>query len=365
MKTGRSLRELAAELERQQEAKKDYVAPQGAIEALVEDGDVKIDGLNGGGPLPITNHAHGQIAAHLDIPRKYYERMRTDQPALLASNVNTWLKADPQNKRMVRTLDGKVRAVLSSKFRPLDNFDLATVILPGLTTLNAEIHSCELTETRMYIKAILPSLSDQLPAGMEWGKGHSRISGKVVSALTVRNSEIGSGTLSIEPGVYTPFCTNLAGLEAASMKKYHVGRSFDVDASYEVFRDETREADDRAFFLKVRDVVEIAFNEDTFRAAVAVARRAAETVIESADLPKVVEVTVKRLALPEKTTGTILGHLAAGGELTQWGLSSAITRTANDLDDYELATEFEKAGGKVLALEGRDWTSIAQAGAGA
>lgn len=364
MKSGRSLAELAQELMRQQNSKKDYVAPQGHLTAIVDGGDVKIAGLPGEA-LPVTNHAHGQLASHLDIPRKYYDRMRTETPDLLAANVNTWIKKDPQNKRMFRTLDGKVRAVLSSKFRPLDNYDLAMQIIPGLQSLNAQVMSCELTETRMYIKAILPTLSDQLPTGMEWGQGHSRISGKVVSALTVRNSEIGAGTLSIEPGVFTPFCTNLAGLEAASMKKYHVGRSFDVDQSYEIFRDETREADDRAFFLKVRDVVAVAFNEDTFKAAVAVARRAAETTIVSTDLPKVVEVTVKRMALPESFTGTILGHLAAGGDMTQWGLSSAVTRTANDLDDYEQATELEKIGGKLLALEGPNWNVISNAGAGA
>jgi hypothetical protein len=362
MKTGRTLQELAKELERQQASKKDYLAPQGSLVAVADEKDVKLTGFNGDA-LTITPYAHGQLSQHLDIPRKYYDRMRTDQPALLAQNVNTWLQADAQNKRMVRTLDGRVRGFLSSKFRPLDNYDLAETVLPGLMHLQAEIVSCELTETRMYVKAILPGLSDQLPAGMEWGKGHSRVSGKICSAITVRNSEIGAGTLSIEPGIFTPWCTNLAGLEMASMKKYHVGRSFDVDASYEVFRDETRQADDRAFFLKVRDVVAVAFSKESFQAAVAMARRAAETPIVSTDLPKVIEVTVKRLALPEAMAGTILGHLSAGGELTQWGLSSSITRTANDLDDYEIATEFEKAGGKVLALEGADWHALATAGA--
>lgn len=360
MKSGRTLQELAAELERRQETKKDYVAPQGKIAAVVDGNEVKLDGLPGG-VMPIAPYAHGQLSTHLEIPRKYYDRMASQDPELLAHNVNVWLKKDGENKRMFRTLDGRVRGILSSKFRPLDNFDLATAILPGLVNLDAQIASCELTETRMYIKAILPKLSDQLPAGMEWGVGHSAISGKICSALTVRNSEIGAGTLSIEPGVYTPFCTNLAGLEAASMKKYHVGRSFDVDSSYEIFRDATRQADDRAFFMKVADVANVAFSEETFRAAVDMARKAAGKRIESDDLPKVVEVTVKRLALPESSTGSILKHLSAGGDMSAWGLSSAITRAANDLDDYETATDFEKAGGKILAMADNDWTAIARA----
>jgi hypothetical protein len=40
-------------------------------------------------------------------------------------------------------------------------------------------------------------------------------------------------------------------MQQAAMKKYHVGRAHDADASWEVFRDATRKADDAAFWLKV------------------------------------------------------------------------------------------------------------------
>lgn len=360
-KQGRTLEELAKELMRQQETKRDYVSPMGKLAAIVpeDEKDIRIAGLPKTEPLGITPYAHSQIATHLRIPKPYYDRMRQEEPALLAANVNTWMKREASETRMLRTLDGQVRGFLSSKFRPLDNFDLAEQVLPGLKNLDAKIVSCELTATRMYIKAILPGLSDQLPAGMEWGEGHSRVSGKICSAITVRNSEIGAGTLAIEPGIFTPWCTNLAGLEAASMRKFHIGRSFDVDSAYEVFADETRQADDRAFFLKVRDVVAVAFSRESFTAAVQMARRASEMKIESEDLPTVVEVTSKRLGLSGERANSILTHLSAGGELSAWGLSSAITRAANDVADYEEATELERAGGKVLALEPAEWRKIA------
>ena len=124
MKSGRSLQQIAAELERQVQTRKDYIASQGVLEAKVVDGEVVIDGLNGE-PKGITNFAHKQFADHLAIPARYYERMRATQPALLAANMNTWLHDETDEKRMLRTLDGKVRAFLSNKFRPLDNFDLA------------------------------------------------------------------------------------------------------------------------------------------------------------------------------------------------------------------------------------------------
>lgn len=379
MNTGRTLQELARELQRQTETRKDYIAPQAKLEAVVvrenaggvecadQRSEVRIAGFNGDA-MPLTDYAHGQLSDHLGIPKKYYDRMHAERPALLAENINTWLQADADNSRMLRTLDGRVRAVLSPRYRPLDNFDLAQTILPELLEQQAQIVSSELTETRLYIKAILPRLSDELPAGLAYGTGHNRIGGagldrgKVVSAIVISNSDIGAGALRIEPSVFTSWCTNLAIMAQAAMKKYHVGRAHDADAnSWEVFRDETRQADDRAFWLKVRDVARAAFDETIFRRAIEDMRKAGDRPITSENLSIVVEKTVTELSLPVSTGAGILKHLAAGGDLTQWGLSSAVTRMAGDVTDYELSTQLERAGGAILALPERTWGSIAKA----
>jgi hypothetical protein len=368
MKQGRSLTDLAAELERQKQTHRDYIAPQGKLEAMVDASqggrEILLTGINGG--MGLTPYAHGQVASHLGIPKAYYDRMLTEAPGLAADSINTWFQKSKDEKRMVRTQDNQVRAFLSSKFRPLDNFDLAEAVLPTLIGRGVQVQSCELTETRMYIKGILPSLSDPLPAGMAYGMGHEMIrvspkEGRLVAAIVISNSDIGAGSLRVEPSVFTTWCTNLAIITAASMKKYHVGRSHDETDNFEVFRDETREADDRAFWLKVRDVVEAAFEQSKWDDAVRQVKGAAEQPIKSDDLPTVVDVTVKRLALPESTGASILKHLSMGGDLSQWGLSSAITAAANAWGDYEQATELERAGGKVLALEPKDWKVISEA----
>lgn len=368
MKTGRTLQELAAELERQKDSRKDYVAPQGAItaEVVTEDdkSDIVLSGLNGT-DYRITSHAHQQFADHLGIPKRYYDRMQTEQPALLVANMNAWMAAQPAEKRMVRTLDGRVRAVMSEKYRPLDNFELAESILPKMIELGVQVLSCELTETRMYIKGILPGLSDDLPAGAMWGSGHVAVAeyqgnraGKLVAAITISNSEVGAGSLRVEPSVFTTWCTNLAVIAQATMKKYHVGRSNDVADDLSIYRNETRLADDRAFWMKVQDVAAAAFDRKVFEAAVLQIRDAAGVRIESEDLPAVVDMAVKQLALPERTSSGILANLARGGDLSKWGLSSAITAAANTAEDYEVATDLERAGGKVLVLAGRDWNHI-------
>lgn len=373
MKQGRTLIDIATELERQRHSAKDYIAPQGKIglEVSHDTGAPMLVGVNG--PMAITSHTHGQLASHLEIPKTYYDKMLQEDPELLTRNVNTWLHKAPEERRMVRTLDNRVRAFLSNKYRPLDNFDLAEAVLPTLQKAGVQVMSAELTETRMYIKGILPSLSDTLPEGMAYG-GHNQIPGTImgqsshkghlVAAIVISNSPVGAGALRVEPSVFTTWCTNLAIIAQAAMKKYHIGRSFEEQANFEAYQDETRKADDKALWLKVRDVVVAALNGDTFKIAVDQVRQAAGNHIKSEELAKVVEVTVKRLALPESTQGSILTHLAKGGDLSQWGLSSAITSAANALEDYEDATLLERAGGKIISLAPQEWKIISEAGAG-
>jgi hypothetical protein len=381
MKTGRSLTELAQVLEAQLSTRKDYLAPQSALTAKVLDGEVMLDGFNGNA-VGINNHAHGQVADYLGIPTKYYNRMRAEKPDLLADSLNAWLADNPDEKRMVRTLDGKMRGFLSPKYRPLDNFNLAEAVLPVLVANKVQILSAELTDTRFYIKGILPELSEPLPEGLVWGSGHTDITrvapgfqipgeqmlqnlrggrGRLVAAITISNSEVGAGTLRVEPGVFTTWCTNLAVLVKAMMRKYHVGRTWEADDNFEVFTDATRQADDQAFFMKVKDVTTAAFDPKAFAEAINSIREAGGRQIQSANLEKVVDATVRQLALPVSTGGGILSMLARGGDLSQWGLSSAITMAANTAESYELATALEYAGGQVLALPTQTWDTLSAA----
>ncbi len=128
--------------------------------------------------------------------------MRVEQPGLLDRNVNTWL-SDDADRRMVRTLDGKVRAVLSERYRRLDNYDLAENVLPILQQLDgARFESVELTETKMYLKVVTPRVTFEVAPG-----------DVVQAGIVISNSEVGLGTLSVQPLVYRLVCRN--GLIAA------------------------------------------------------------------------------------------------------------------------------------------------------
>jgi hypothetical protein len=132
MKNGRTLSALAAELERQANSKKDYVADTRRLRMEpIDTGRVILQGVNGGMMLKPT--AHAQMAGTLGIPKPYYDRMLAEAPDLLSANVNRWLDRQPA-KKLIRTLDNEVRAILSDSYRPLDNLDLAEAVLRSCST---------------------------------------------------------------------------------------------------------------------------------------------------------------------------------------------------------------------------------------
>ncbi|MGB3547471.1 MAG: hypothetical protein WBA17_10880, partial [Saprospiraceae bacterium] len=153
---------MAQALEAQQSLKKDYVADTRALE-MTPTGQLAI--ADNAQPFDITPHAHRQIGDRIGIPAKYYERMRTDAPELLRDNVNHWFQSQPE-QRMIRTLGSDARAFLSRRYRRLDNFDLADAVLPTLLQMDgAQVVSCELTETRMYLKVVTAKIQADVKVG--------------------------------------------------------------------------------------------------------------------------------------------------------------------------------------------------------
>jgi hypothetical protein len=357
MKTGRTLFDLAGELDRQMSSKRDLVVPSSLLQCRTDEGgdlkmqiDVRSADTAIASEYGVTDLARRQLADKLKIPFTYFERMRSEQPALLDRNVNTWLQSDG-DRRMLRTLDGQVRAVLSDRYRRLDNFDLAENVLPILQRLDgARFESVELTETKMYLKVVTPRVNFEVAPG-----------DIVQAGIVITNSEVGCGSLSVQPLIFRLVCRN--GLIASdhALRKTHVGRALGSDAeSVNVYRDDTLAADDRAFFLKVRDVVEAAVSETTFR-QIALKMQKTREIPLTGDPVKAVEVLANRYALNDTERSGVLRHLIVEGDLTAYGLVNAVTHYSQEVVDYDRATDFEALGGKLIELPASDWREVVTA----
>ncbi len=353
MKYGRSLVNLAQELERQMHSKKDLIVPSTLVCHVTDDlGETRLVIEEAQVPVHygVTPLARRQLADKLKIPFAYFERMREEQPALLDRNVNTWLQRD-EDRRMLRTLDGQVRAVLSDRYRRLDNFDLAESVLPILQQLpEVRFESVELTETKMYLKCITPRLTYEMAPG-----------DVVQAGVVISNSEVGQGTLSVQPLLFRLVCSNGLIATDRSLRKTHVGRALGgEDEHLQIYRDDTLHADDKAFFLKVRDVVQAAVSEATFR-------QTAQKMQKTLNIPlvgdpvKSVEVLAQRYTLNDSERAGVLRHLISEGQLSGYGLVNAVTHFSQEVEDYDRATEFEALGGRLIDLSAHEWKGMAEA----
>ena len=348
MKNGISLTQLAAELERQQNAKRDFVADTRSIDFTLAGGAPTL--VVNDNPFPLTRYASNQITEWAGIPAKYADRMAADAPGLLETNVRHWFRNTPA-QRMVRTLDGGARAFLSNRYRRLDNFDLAEALLPTLMQIpDARIESCDVTPMRMHIKVVTPRITGEVKPG-----------DVVQAGIAIANSEIGAGALSVMPLIFRLVCRN--GMISADygQRRNHIGRGITIEGeATEVFRDETLLADDRALLLKLTDITRNAVSDIGFGRILDKMRAAAGEPIKGDPVASVKELG-NRFLFSETERAGVLRHLISGGDLSRWGMLNAITAHSQDVADYDRATDLERAGGQVLELAANDWQAIAAA----
>jgi hypothetical protein len=129
------------------------------------------------------------------------------------------------------------------------------------------------------------------------------------------------------------------------------------EPALKVFQDDTLRADDQAFFLKVRDVVQAAVSEPPFRRPHTSCRRRCEIPL-TGDPVKTVEVLAQRYSLNEAERSACCATSIAQADLSGYGLVNAVTHFSQEVEDYDRATEFEALGGKLIELShrsGRAW----------
>lgn len=350
MKSGKTIQELAAQIQHQNDSKLDYIADTRSL-TLADDG--KTLDVAGETQGILNRIAETQIANALSIPQRYYDAMQARQPQLLAQNVNTWFHNEP-SKRLVRTIEGESgqtrigRAFLSSRYRAMDNLDLANAILPFLAEQDLMIRSCDLTDSKLYLKATFPQLQRDVKVG-----------DTVEAGIMITNSEVGCGALAVTPLIFRLVCSNGMIVNDAAYRKCHVGKNLgnaDEDNVRILFADDTKAADDKALWLKVRDVVKSTLNAELFEGYVRKFVESTEVKIEG-DPIKAVERLANRTGLYEDEKHGVIRYLIEGGDLSAWGAANAITRTSQDCDNYDRATELETIGGKVIELGDRAWAA--------
>ena len=321
MKQGRALPEVLKELQHQNNMKQDFIGPAQAFMLEPDGRTFRIRHQNTGAEetFGTTDLFHRQVGSTLGIPAKYYDLMRQQKPELLAENVNSWF-ADREQSYMIRSMDygsGRVaRALLSDRYRRIDNLEVAAAVLPLFAGKEEmEVVSTEVSPNRLYLKIVNKRLEMEVVPG-----------DYVQAGVVISNSEVGLGAVSVQPLVYRLVCTNGMVVNDFGERRAHVGRAVKaLEDSFQLYSDETMEAEDKAFMLKLRDTTLAALEEARFAQIVGRFQESTQARI-TGRVQDVIELTGKAYDLNQPEQDSILNYLIQGGDLSLYGLSNAIGR---------------------------------------
>lgn len=354
MLQGLTLTDLARKIESNKLLKRDFIADTGKLTMQIQRQEavrdearpVPVLELPDHGTFPLLPLAHDQIGAKTQIPAKYYDRMLAEAPDLLATNVNAWFRLNPE-KRMLRTLGGDARAFLSNRYQRIENEEIAAVALPVLADLpQVKIVSCDVTDRRLYIHFVVPTI-----------EGEVKVGDIVQAGGIISNSEVGCGSVSVAGFLWRLSCLN--GMKTRdAFRRNHVGRQ--VEDNEALWGDDTRQADDKAVLLKVRDMVKAVVDPLRFETTLN-ALKGLTTGRVTGDPGKAIEVLAAKVGANETEKGGILRALIDGGDLSAWGLLNAVTAQAHTATSYDRAVELEAAGGSLIDLSKNEWKEILEA----
>ena len=75
-------------------------------------------------------------------------------------------------------------------------------------------------------------------------------------------------------------------------------------------------------------------------------------------VPEVMELMGKTYGFNQNEQDNILNYLIAGGDLSKYGLSNAITRASQDVESYDRATTLEGIGWQVATMPPALWKEL-------
>lgn len=390
-----SIQELAGLLQKQQAEKFDFVAPaktlrseivatsvtdptpklvihamdnpnfDAALSKLLGAANISRDGLGNSTRYSATSFTpteifKRQIGEKLGIPAKYFEKMETEAPDLLTTNINRWLSSDDASNYLVRTFISPgasiARAFLSDRYRPIDNIDVLFNVLESVAKSGAEVEvkDCKLSETSMYVKVIAPGIScdvkdfdGTLP---DLGRGHRRPTPDegawITTGFIFRNSELGCGKFAISPLAFKLACTNFLIQKEQEIEQVHLGGKL-VEGLIQ-WSEATRNKSLELLMAQTRDAIGT-FLSPAFLGKVAAKVAKAEGIVLKNPTATIENVT-KAFRLTEDQQANILDYFIKEKRNTLGAVSDAVTFYAHEQDDADLQVQLERIGDEILEM---------------
>ena len=300
-----------------------------------------IGGLRlGVGEINATVHKHalGQFAQRAGVPGQYLRELATSPEAwrsqLAARILDEHYQAGASDQRfLLRSVNNEVRGFLSDRYRRLDSRPLLEAFAGECQKTGAVPVDGVVTETRMTLRALLPTVYEPVPGevvafGVEWG-----------------NSDYGAAAHSVRAFMLRVWCLNGATMEN-SLSQVHLGRGISDDVE---LSKKTYDLDTRTSVSAMRDIVGGLLSPRRVEHAIATVRGSAEKLVEWKHVaPALSKALLKGelASVRDSFESPDVYNLPAGNSM--WRVSNAISWIAGSTADADRKLELQRLAGQVL-----------------
>lgn len=337
---------------------------KGSEPRLTEDGVTSVDGV-----YHLSTVALEGVADRTGVPIRYLREVHAERPELFSAIVNHHWRGgfskdhvthEPDSRSfMLRTLLAKqigqpniLRAVLSDKYKRIDDLEVATAILTGLQKAgiaDAKV-SGDLTERKMMLRIEVPRIATEGKALVENYRSPYRKEGEqspmIHAGLEVRTSSVGCGAFEIVPRIVIEACSNGLRVDAlGKIREVHLGGR--LEQGIVSWSDDTERKNMELLQAKTVDAVTTFLSPGFLTRAVEAANEKAG--LEVANEKQVRDIT-KPLGVTNAEIDSLMSFFVAGGQTNRAGLANALTAMAQATADGDRAGDLEVAGAAVLGL---------------
>lgn len=345
MKKGHDVKEMLNSINEDTKNKRDYLVDMKSIkvETNTMNGDavspfvypsISVDHLTTGSYV-LTDHSLNQLCGKLEIGTQYLRKCLPVSQELVAHNLNFWINNSKEKELMLRTYDtapiNEARAICSNRYKRLDNDMVANHSLNKLMDLGLDIKYSHYDRDTLNITAVNPKLEGEVTKG-----------DVVQSGVTITNSEIGSGSLMIQPFIYRLVCTNgmVAPRYLNRFYSRHVGK---------IIIDLTKDDQWVTIIDKMQKQIDLISSNDVWNESFNGLVKATK---ESINSHQIVELA-KKQGVTESERAQIferLNHYVGDTfTTTKYDLANAITNLGNDEDKSDQrARFFQELGGMIV-----------------
>jgi len=298
---------------------------------------------------------HTHLMDKLSIPARYYNRMLSiEDKKLLDTNVTYWLQESSSNHLLRCFIDkeeksGYARALLSDRFKVIDNYDILLTALSAIkeSGLNIQIDTtdqrgqvgCDLTEKSMYLRFVCPDVQIDSPELLKIYRPDglpNEVGNGIISGFVIKNSEVGMGQFSISPRAKILACKNGMVNTKDDFSKTHLGAKMTEYSSIE-WSENTKQKNLELIMAQITDAIKTYTSQEYLGNTVAHFIEKNKPLEHPLDCVKAV---TNSLSMSEEKANDILNFFIKSGDMSAFGVTQAITlyahTKANADEQYDL-----------------------------